>query len=574
MIDPDPSAYAWRVAAPSDLPTAYLPEQPDLVRQIVWARGYRSPTAATLFVHPHRFRLPDLEDYPALRAAADRICAGLARGERICVWGDFDVDGQAGTAILVGVLRRLGAQVVYFMPDRLLDGHGLHSAGLAWVAAQGCTLLITCDCGANDAAAVEEAGALGIAVVITDHHEAIGVAPRAVAVCNSAVLPAGDPLRDLPGAAMAYVLARLLCARRGRPEEAHQELDLVALGIVADVAPNVPAARALLVRGLDRLWHAPRPGLQALMQVTRGPAHPYDTDYLAFQLGPALNAPGRLGDARLSVELLLAADAPVAHDLATRLAALNATRRRLQKELEAAIEALQDERDSARAALIFSGEAWHVGLIGVVASQYAERYRRPVVVIALDPDGQMARGSARGAPGLPVLAAIESQGHLLSAYGGHPGAAGFRLRRQDVAAFTEGFLRALAGQAGAPAEGAVPVDALVPWEAVAGPNAAQALFTLLAPLAPYYSGNPAPVLASTGLRLLSLTPFGAEGQHARLLFGDSDGRVGEVTWWRYKQDLQPGRRYDVAYKLAPDEWRGQQRVRLIVEAIRLSCTAE
>jgi single-stranded-DNA-specific exonuclease len=302
MIDPAPIERPWQIASSGDLPDAYLVDQPQLLRQIVWARGYRSPVAASMFLQPRRFRLPDLDGYPALRAAADRICRGIEQDERICIWGDFDVDGQAGTAILVGVLRRLGARVVYFLPDRIRDGHGLHTAGLDWVAAQACSLLITCDCGANDVAATVYAKALGIDVVITDHHEAIGLAPRAIAVCNSSSLAPDDPLYGLPGSAMAYLLVRLVCTRAGRPEEAHRELDLVALGIVADMAPNVPASRALLVRGLAALWRTHRPGLRALAGLTRGPSHPYDTEYLAFHVGPVLNAPGRLGDARLSVE--------------------------------------------------------------------------------------------------------------------------------------------------------------------------------------------------------------------------------------------------------------------------------
>jgi single-stranded-DNA-specific exonuclease len=574
MMDSAPVDRPWQTASWGDLPDAYLADQPQLLRQIMWARGYRSPDAATMFLQPHRFRLPNLESYPALHAAADRVCRGLEQDERICIWGDFDVDGQAGTAILVGVLRRLGARVVYFLPDRMRDGHGLNTTGLDWVAEQGCSLLITCDCGANDAVAVAYASALGIDVVITDHHEAIGPAPRAIALCNSSALAAGDPLYALPGSAMAYLLARLVCTRAGRPEEAYRELDLVALGIVADVAPNVPAARALLVRGLEALWRTPRPSLRALAQLTRGPSHPNDTEYLAFHLGPALNAPGRLGDARLSVELLLATDEHLAANLATQLVTLNIARKQLQKELEAQIDGMLDGQARDAAALVFSGESWHVGLIGIVANHYAERYKRPVVVISLDPDGTTARGSARGTAALPVLDAVESQAHMLLAYGGHPGAAGFRLERRHVAAFTEGFLRTIATHTGAQAESALAIDAIVPWETAAGARAAGALYTLLAPLAPYYAANPAPMLASMGLRLLNLAVFGAGGQHARLLLADDTGHAGEVTWWRNGWDPQPGRRYDVAYRLLPDEWRGQWRVRLIVEAIRACCTGE
>src|SRR5579871_5845219 len=244
----------WRLPDDAVLPADYLADHPAVLRRILWRRGYCSDAEARSFLDPLRFQLPEIAAYPALSIAAERVRRAIEGGEHIYIWGDYDADGQTATAVLVGALRRLGGTVSYRIPNRLTEPRGLCVAGVDAVAEDGGSLIITCDCGTNDAEAVAHAADRGVDVVITDHHQQLGPLPPALAVLNSSQLPASDPLHGLPGVAMAYLLARALYIRHDRAMEANQELDLVALGIVADVTLATPASRAMLVRGLPRLW--------------------------------------------------------------------------------------------------------------------------------------------------------------------------------------------------------------------------------------------------------------------------------------------------------------------------------
>ncbi|MDB5060064.1 MAG: single-stranded-DNA-specific exonuclease, partial [Chloroflexi bacterium] len=288
----------WREPETVALPDDFLPAYPTLVRQLVWRRGHRQPAEALQFLNPLEFRLPPPGTYTSLAVAADRVDVAINTQEQIWVWGDFDADGQTSTAVLVGALRKLGTRVSYFIPNRLTESHGLKAPQLDSIVEAGCRVLITCDCGTNDAAVVDYANSKGLDVIITDHHQQTGPIPRAVAVCNSSHFSPADPLNGAPGVAMAYLLVRELFERRSRGQDVQQELDLVALGIIADLAPGSPANRAFLARGLPRLWREPRPGVRALLKLIGVPSETLETLKISFKLAPLLNAAGRLADAR------------------------------------------------------------------------------------------------------------------------------------------------------------------------------------------------------------------------------------------------------------------------------------
>ena len=508
-------------------------------------------------------------DYAPLREGAARLARAVREQQPLWVWGDFDTDGQTATALLVGGLRALGATADYHIPDRRLDGHGLHPRGLEELAAGGCRLLVTCDCGTTDVAQVAFAGALGIEVIVTDHHAQVGPPPPALAVINPAHLPADHPFAGLPGVGVAYLLLRAVRALLGRQEPV-RALDLVALGIVADVAPHSPANRTLLARGLPRLWGSPRQGLAALIALSGLHPDPLDTAAISFTLAPILNAAGRLDDARLGVELLLARDPEAATAQARALLALNAERKGLERALEALAEASIAPDQRAAPALVLEGQGWHPGLIGLVATKLAQRHGRTTLLIALPADGEPARGSGRAYGGASLLALLAGQADLLLGYGGHDGAAGFTIRPDRIAAFRAAVQATLAAAPGEAEPGpTLAVDAVIPWPSIetrdAGPGS---LYGALQRLAPFGHGNPQPVLASLGLRVVGSRALGAEGRHLRLSLADSAGCCREVTCWGLDAAWLPEGPLDVAYRLQRDDWQGRTRVQLVLEGVR------
>jgi single-stranded-DNA-specific exonuclease len=565
----------WQEPVAVSAPVDFLPNTPVLLRDIVWRRGYRENGEAVQFLHPLDFHLPPAGSYPELTAAVDRVDTALAHNEKIAVWGDFDADGQTATAVLVASLRRLGADVMFFIPNRITDSHGLKADGLAALAAEGCRLVITCDCGTNDGAAIDFARSIDLDVVITDHHHQTGPIPRAVAVFNSSHLCAGDPLSGVPGVAMAFMLSRELSCRRNAGEDYQTDLDLVALGIIADLAPHSVANRAFLVRGLRKLWREPRPGVQALLKLIGAPGETMDTSKISFKVAPLLNAAGRLADARLGVELLLAGDLASAEAFADRLQALNLERQRLTEFLETEIDAGLSDAARDQPAIFVVGNNWHLGLIGPAASRYAARFGKPAAIISLQPDSQVARGSVRAGGGWDVLAAVASQSHLLTDWGGHAGAAGFALETKNLAAFADGFMGAIRDASPANSSSALRIDAFVAWqdldESSSGPDS---LYALIAQLAPFGEGNPSPILATRGVRFASARYFGKDGAHADLEFADASGLRRVVKSWKHTASLRPWGRYDIAYSAAMDNWRGKSRVRLTLVSARPSSPGE
>ncbi|MCX7671457.1 MAG: DHHA1 domain-containing protein, partial [Anaerolineae bacterium] len=402
--------------------------------------------------------------------------------EPICVWGDFDVDGQTATALLVSTLADLGAAVMYRIPLRA-EGHGLSPEGAAQAIAAGAQVILTCDTGSAAHAAVASARSQGVDCIITDHHDPPATWPGAYAIVNPKLLltnadrevagEAASPLVSLPGVGVAYKLAEELYARAGRPQAAAALLDLVALGIVADLAEVRGETRALLQRGLVVLRRTPRLGLQALME-TAGldPAH-VGEEHIGYVIAPRLNALGRLADANPAVEFLTLGilselsyvaggmgfwkpsqpgGAPLSERALTRarilaadLEALNGRRKLLCDQVYAAAEAQLRRHPelAAAAALVLAGPGWHPGVIGIVASRLVERYGKPTVLLSLPPNpaGEPARGSARSIPGINITAAIAAHAHLLLGFGGHPMAAGLSLPAERIADFRRALAR-------------------------------------------------------------------------------------------------------------------------------------
>ncbi len=525
-----------------------------IVARTLARRGVRTVAEARAFLDPDAYTPAPPAALPGLERAVERIIAALRDGERLAVWGDFDVDGQTATTLLVDALRDLsrdlGGDVVYHIPVRAEESHGVTIPHLEQLLDEGPTLLLTCDTGVRAHAAVDYANARGVDVVITDHHELpAGSLPAALAVINPHRLPADHPLGTLPGVAVAYKLAQALYARVGRPADVTRHLDLVALGIVADVATQTGDARYLLQRGMAALRETQRLGLKELARVARISLAQLNTEHIGFGLGPRLNAIGRLGDANLIVDFLTTTDLAQARIIASRLEQLNQQRRRLCDQVEAEAPLLLEH-----AALVVAGRDWHPGVIGIVASRLVERYHRPTVLLSVDEETQRARGSARSVEGVNIIEAITTQADLLEGFGGHAMAAGMALPFDRVPAFRRGLSEAVRAQVGeAPPPPTLQLADYLPLEALT-----LELVDELERLAPFGEGNPLPVLATRDVRVRHHRTLGRDKKHLKVMVGDADETVRPVLWWRAQAEELPEGVFDLAYTVRANVFRGER----------------
>jgi single-stranded-DNA-specific exonuclease len=529
--------------------------------QVLVRRGYSELERARAFLAADEQH--DASAFAGIAAATAMILASVSSGRRITVHGDYDVDGVCSTAILLRALRALGADVDHYLPDRIGDGYGLSEPTVRRLAERGTQLLITADCAITAVEEVALARALGMQVLVTDHHapRADGTLPQAPIV-HPAV--SGYPCAELCATAVAYKLAQALFAAAGRdPRELERDLDLVALASIADVVPLLGENRALVKRGLRTLAATAKPGLRALMRVARVNPARVDERAVGFALAPRLNAAGRLYRADAGLELILTEDPLRAAQVAEELDRANYERRevelRIRYEAEAQLSALGE-----RSAYVLAGEGWHAGVIGIVASRLAEQSNRPVVLIALD--GERGRGSGRSIPGFDLLAGLDACAEYVIRHGGHRAAAGLEIERGRVAELAAAF-DAHAAQT-LTAEDLVPlerVDALV-----GGAELGMALAEELQQLAPFGRGNPAVSLMLAEARFSDARPMG-EGKHVRFTVESRGARARAVAFGGGGAlPVEEGALAEATFKLEVNEWNGVSEPRLVLRHAALA----
>ncbi len=483
--------------------------------QVLVRRGLGDPPAARAFLDAEDAHQPT--EFDGIDRAVEAIRRQIGSGGRIVVHGDYDVDGVCATAVMVRALRSLGANVGWFLPSRIDDGYGLSAETVARLVAGDCALLLTVDCAVTAVEEVAAARAGGIEVVVTDHH-----APRvdgALPECPI-VHPAlcGYPCADLCGTGVAYKLALAL----GAPT-ADEDVELVALATVADVMALRGENRRLVRAGLAALANTAKPGLRALMTVSRADPSALDTYALGFRLGPRINAAGRLRRADAGLELLLTDDERRAREIATELDAVNIERRAVERQIlwEAQTEAASM---GARSAYVLAAEDWHPGVIGIVASRIAERYHRPAILVALD--GGLGTGSGRGIPGFDLLGALHACAEHLDRYGGHRAAAGLTVRRERLDQFREAVELH--------AESVLTEDLLQPLERidaiVSGTELGLGFAEELRALEPCGMGNPQPKLLVPGARFEDPRAMGEDGKHLRFTVTSGGTRARAVSF--------------------------------------------
>jgi single-stranded-DNA-specific exonuclease len=533
----------------------------EITASVLVRRGYGNPDAARAFLAGEQplhdpFLLGDMA------AAVERIRAAVAARKRICVHGDYDVDGICATVLAVLVLRELGADVEWHLPSRFDEGYGVSGHTLERLAEEGCGLVITVDCGITAVDEVERARSLGLDVVVTDHHRPADRLP----VCPIVATRTSDyPFPDLCGTGVAYKLGQALLGADSDVLRRH--LDLVALATIADVVPLVGENRSLAIAGLRGLARTQKPGLRALMKVAGVDPATVDAGNVGFRLAPRINAAGRLGHPRAALELLMTKDAGEARVLANKLEDLNRDRQAVEdKILRAAIAEVEDwpEAKRRRRAYVVWGEDWHEGVIGIVASRLVERYNRPVVLIA-GADG-LWKGSGRSIAAFDLHAALGSCSGFLERFGGHRAAAGLSIRPELIEPFADAF--------GARAEMTLPQEELTPTTIVDAVLARGARLTLdlcqeLGRLAPFGLGNPDVTLLAPGCELGDLATVG-DGKHLRFRVHrgghDAGGAIAFGQGTKLDRYRHQGR-YDVAFRLQENHWNGTVAPQLVVRRV-------
>jgi single-stranded-DNA-specific exonuclease len=539
---------------------------PELVCQLLVVRKIRRVDDARHYLRPRLAELHRPDALLGLGAAVDRLAQALDREEVILVHGDYDVDGICSTTLLVTVLRRLGGKAVPFVPHRLADGYDLGAAGVRAAREHGASVVVTCDCGTSAVETVAELTANGIDVIISDHHLPSRPVPRCVAVLNPRQADCQYPDKDLCAAGVAFKLALALLERRGVSENiAFRMLDLVALATIADVAPLRGENRVMVRYGLKLMRETPNVGLRALIAAAGLEGRALTAGRIGFILAPRLNASGRVGHAKMGIDLLMTDDPSEANRLARELEELNHNRQELDRQTLDEARKLADAIDLDETfGVVLASEGWHPGVIGIVASRLVEDLHRPVVMVALE-DG-MGKGSGRSIGAFDLHGGLCECRDLLLRFGGHRAAAGVTVAADQVGAFAERF-NSIARERLSPAD-LVPELRIDLELDVTDVN--DDLEKLLHHFEPFGMGNPAPILASRGVRpIKEARVVGKDGLKLRI--ATKSGEIEAIGWGMAERVplLTPDRPIDIAYRLERDWYMGEGR--LVAKLVDLRC---
>ena len=555
-----------------------------IIAQILALRGIVSASAVESFLDLRMtgLRLPG--QLPGIPQAAEVIHDAVRANEKIYVYGDYDADGMTSTAILYSTLKKMGADVSYYVPNRLDDGYGVSTNALNKIHSRGAKLVVTVDCGITSVREVEAAHQLGMKMVITDHHQIGGPVPDAEAIVHPA-LPGHDyPFHGLCGAGVAFKLAWALCQLHCGSEKLPKDfrellfgcVALAAIGTVADVVPLLDENRIIVHHGLGCMRQFTNIGLQYLLELTKlNSKQRLEAEDLAFTIGPRLNAAGRLGQAQLGVELLTCQSEERAKSLGDYINELNKTRDKLDRQiLKSAKKQIEEQHDpESEPALVIAQPEWHLGVIGIAAGRIAELYHRPSILISTDPlNSRPGVGSGRSACGVDLYQALADSSQHLVKFGGHRAAAGLSIDPDNIDAFRDDFCMSVSNQ--------VSTEELVP-ELEIDAEALLSQMTLptmteLQKLAPFGQENPRPVLCCTQVQLASPpATMGADGRHISLQLKQFNSRIRAVGFgkvdWLQEIDPQDGV-YDFVFRPVINEFRGMKKVELHLVDFRPSET--
>ncbi|MBE7022670.1 MAG: single-stranded-DNA-specific exonuclease RecJ [Ruminococcaceae bacterium] len=542
---------------------------PPVVTTILLKRGLASFED---YVFPAIEKLHDPYAMRGMKQAVDRIITALSSGEKITVYGDYDVDGITSTASLVRFLRAHGGDADYYIPDRMEEGYGVNANAIHRIAEAGTSLIITVDCGITAVEETAYAKTLGVDMIITDHHECRDEIPAAVAVLNPKQTHCAYPFKRLAGVGVVFKLLQALTTEM----KFHQKelldscIDIIALGTVADVMPLMGENRIIVRHGLEQMRYTANRGLRALIkQVGIDPTH-ITTGTVGFTLAPRINAVGRVGDPRCAVELLLAEDEQTALQYAQLLDDVNRERQTTEQKIyEEALSILaENDSYSQDAVIVLAHPEWHHGIIGIVASRLTEKLNKPTILISLS-QGE-GKGSGRSIKGFNLFAALAACEEDLTRFGGHELAAGLTVPAQKLENFRRHINEYAAERLSA--------DDFIPELTIDAelPIAYMNLHTVdkLSVMAPYGMGNPAPVFLCRNLKIVALRPM-SEGKHLRLALTDGTYQMDAVgfSMGELLHTLSIGDNVDIVFHLDGNVYRGERRAQVLLKDLRLSSQA-
>src|SRR5688572_5164198 len=540
------------------------------IARVLVMRGIDDRESAQRCLRPSLDHLHDPFLLADMAPAVERILAAIERKERIAIHGDYDCDGITSTVILRRALELFGALVVHFLPDRIKDGYGLQPETFERLHADGVSLVISVDCGIRAIEAAQRARALGIDLIITDHHEPDTELPVAVAVINPRRHDCSYPDKNLAGVGVALKLVQALCRKRDRERLLPAFIKVAAIGTLADVVPLVGENRVIAKLGLDLL--SPRPhkvGLRALIGVAGLTGKPIDSGHVAFQIAPRMNAAGRMASPDIAARLLLAADegmAVEAQDLARQLDGENVRRQEEEASILSTAKKIveTDPAVGARSILVVAGDGWHRGVIGIVASKLVDAFHRPAIVISID--GDMAHGSCRSIRGFNVLAALEHSASHLSRFGGHKQAAGLTLPSANIGAFRQTIADYADDLLGPDdLKPRLRIDGCLGFRDINGDFAGE-----MAMLAPFGMGNPRPLFEARGVEVVD-GPRRLKDRHLKMAL-KQNGRIFRAIAWRAverEQFITDNRAsLDLAFSLEHNKYEGNEYLELSVSDVR------
>lgn len=529
--------------------------------------GIQTIQEANAFLNPDHYQPSRPEELPDMQKATARLLRAVDNKERVGVWGDFDVDGQTSTTLLVEALTSLGLEVVYHIPNRKKESHGIKLHYLQEFLQNQIQLLVTCDTGISEHESVAYAQQSGIDVILTDHHSLPETLPEAFAVINPQRLIEEHPLHHLAGVGTAYKLIENLYQKLGLSSQCEKFLDLVALGTIADVALLTADNRYLVQKGLQKLKSPERLGLKEIYRLRKIESANFSETTIGFILGPMLNALGRLEDANPIVDFLTTRDKQSVATFAQQLNQLNEERKFLTEQItQAALFQMEREPEiNASSAIVIHNPYWEAGVLGIVANRLVEIYQKPVILLTGEANGSI-HGSARSVAGVDIIAAIRSQKSHLLHFGGHLMAAGLSLNYENLGAFTKGFCDQVKTQLG---DKVINDEMLFDGE-ISFDQITSAFVRDLEQCSPFGPGNPAFLFVTKNIKIQQQKKIGKNLEHLRLAAVDANQNEQEILWWRGDSTQLSEELVDIAYHLSFSIYRGEQRIQLEMENVRIS----
>ncbi len=538
-----------------------------LISQVLLNRGLTEPDDVENFLYPSMDKLAPPAAIPAMAQAVQTVTAAMNCGGKVLVYGDYDVDGITGTALLVSVMTSLGLDVDYYIPDRMEEGYGLNEEAVLWAKEQGFGLIVTVDCGINANAEVDLANQLDIQIIITDHHQPPQKLPAAAAVVNPK-LGGETSCRDLAGVGVAFKFAQALAEDyfccSGQRLLLEDTLELVTLGTVADMVPLLGDNRIIVKHGLEQMPYSTRPGIQALLKVAGLAGKEINSGHVGFVLAPRLNAVGRLGNASLGVELLSTHSMQRAEELAYLLDHENNERQTIEKYIfEEVLNQIEQQVNLEKErVIVLASPLWHSGVIGIAASRVVEKFHRPTVLIALE--GDTGKASARSIIGFNLYRALEECREFLERFGGHSAAAGFSIKKDNI----DGFRKAINDLARQwlteeQLQPTLKLDCEIMLSQVD-----ENLVEQLEMLKPHGFGNPGPVFCCRGVNLIDRAWVGRDRQHAKMTFASGNVHFPAIGFNIRAADFLESSEVDLAFVPEKNYWQGTVAIQLNVKDMR------